>query len=445
MGWRFNCVNGLQDLDNVLKYPRQFSPRRLVRLLIIVVIALAFNVTQYPSLFTTSAYSQVKKPNKRKNLFDLLFGKRGSLKSRAKKRKKAKRIKLKPSRNKEKRRAKTRRKTKAKTRVKKIAAKKPDAMKILVAGDFMGHGLAWGLAQSYADNRDVVIVDVSKGLSGFVRSDVKNWPVAISPHIDKVNPAVVVFLGGMNDRQQMSVNKRKINKMTAPWLAEYNKRTQALGKAVKDKKRALIWVGLPPVKSGKMSTDYLVFNEIFRTQSEAIGGTYVDVWDGFTNAEGQYVSAGPNINGQIKRLRASDGINMNNTGKMKLAFYVKRAIRKLTGIGAQTLEIALPGVEETRPVAPEYDPAKTGRTIVYSLAGPALDGGSTLEGIKLDGEQNIARKSVSYELVTTGNMPKTHKGRIDHYGVVANEALLIEAKDSILGKKVNAKPATKTQ
>ncbi len=390
--------------------------RKIQRIVIILLMMLAFNlpVSDVPflQLSVSTAHAQVKKPKKRQNIFNLLFGKRGSLNSRNN-RNRAKRVKL--------------NKNRFNTRISKpvpkivVVEKKEDASKILVAGDFMAGSLAKGLRTAYAQNPDVVIVDISKGLSGFVRDDVKDWPGRISAHIDEIKPAVVVFLNGMNDRQQMRLPEGRVPKLSEPWLAAYNTRTELFANNVKAKNVPLIWVGLPPVRSGKMSSDYLVFNEIYKAKVEAVDGAYVDVWDGYTNAEGQYVSAGPDINGQIKRLRASDGINMNKTGRRKLAFYAKKAIKKLTGIGTETLLVSLPGIEDPRPVTPQYDPAKTGRTIVYSLASPTLDGGNTLAGGKSVTAEKDAKRSMSYDLVRSGILPKTHKGRIDHYGVVANE------------------------
>lgn len=386
-------------------------------------ISTAFVSSHYNPFSVTSAYAQVKKPKKRKNIFNLLFGKRGSLNSRNSRRK-AERVRLK--RNNQKR---NRRVTKP-----RIAAvdKNEDAVKILVAGDFMAGSLAKGLVEAYAENSNVIVVNVSNGLSGFVRDDVKNWPEKITSHIEEFKPAAVVFLSGMNDRQQMRLTTGRVAKMSEPWVAAYNLRTQTLAKNVQSKNIPLIWIGLPPVKSNKMSTDYLVFNQIYKTQADAVNATYVDVWDGFTNAEGQYVSAGPDINGQIKRLRASDGINMNKTGRRKLAFYARKAINKLTNIGSGTVLASLPGIEDQRSVTPQYDPAKTGKTIVYSLASPNLDGGNTLAGGDLAKGEKRAKRSVSFELVNSGMLPKSHKGRIDHYGVVANEAskILNENKDN---------------
>ena len=210
--------------------------------------------------------------------------------------------------------------------------------------------------------------------------------------------------------------------LSESWLEAYNVRTKNLAQAVQQKNIPFIWVGLPPVKSGNMSADYLVFNEIYRSHAESVGGLFVNVWDGFTNEEGQFVSAGPDINGQIKRLRRSDGINMNRTGKLKLAFYVAKAVRKLTGIGTDTLLASLPGIETPKVVSPEYDPAKTGKTIVYSLASPGLDGGDKLADHWRNAEEKESEAGIIYELVNDGTMPKTHTGRIDHYGVIANEA-----------------------
>lgn len=388
---------------------------RFLVLFFALALTLSFVAPEFSPFSATDAQAQVRKQKKRKNIFDILFGKRGSLSSR-KKRNTAKRIKI----RRKKPTSKSRKQRAAPPIV--IVNKSETASKILVAGDFMAGGVAKGLVQAYSDDPNIQIVDISKGLSGFVRDDVKNWPVDIVAHIEEIKPVAVVFLSGMNDRQQMRLPSGRVNKLTEEWLVGYNARTKALATSVATQKLPFIWLGLPPVKSGKMSADYLIFNEIFKTQAESVSGIYVDIWDGFTNAEGQYVSAGPDINGQIKRLRSSDGINMNKTGKRKLAFYAKKALRKFIGDGAETLLVSLPGIEDARPVTPQYDPARTGKTIVYSLAGPALDGGSTLAGSPAPKDDDSATKSVSYELVNKGERPKSHLGRVDHYGIKANEA-----------------------
>lgn len=295
-----------------------------------------------------------------------------------------------------------------------IVQKNENAARILVVGDFMANGLHWGLQQAYAENPDVVFVDKASGLSGIVRDDVVNWPERIAQDIEETKPVAVIVLVGMNDRQQMRLASGRVAKLSDGWKAAYDQRVETMAKAVRDRNLPLIWLGLPPVKSGSMNADYLVFNEVYRTKVEAVGGAFVDVWDGYTNAEGQFVSAGPDINGQIVRLRNSDGINMTRAGKRKLAFYAQREIRRLTGIGREAGATALTGVlgaPET--MKPEYDPVGTGKTIVIALDSPQADGGLELEGDRDFLEDKDGDLANSYQLVVSGTALAHREGRID--------------------------------
>jgi hypothetical protein len=296
---------------------------------------------------------------------------------------------------------------------KKIVVKSPDAAKILVAGDFMADSLHWGLEQAYATNPNAVFVNKSSGLSGMVRDDVVNWPEALVQFIDEYKPVAVVMLVGMNDRQQMRLPSGRVAKLTDPWKAEYDLRVDATVKAVRSRNLPLFWLGLPPVKSGAMNTDYLVFNEIYRSKVEAAGGRFIDVWDGFTNAEGQFVSAGPDINGQIVRLRNSDGINMTRAGMSKLAFYAEKELRKTLGLGAETAVASLSPDGAITVPEPEYDPAGTGRTVVIGLDSPQADGGDELEGAAGFLEDKNSQASMSYALVEKGAAYQPKPGRVD--------------------------------
>lgn len=305
---------------------------------------------------------------------------------------------------------------------KTIVEKSSDAANILVAGDFMASGLQWGLEQAYSENPNVVFIDKGSGLSGLVRDDVLDWPSKISDYIEEFKPVAVIVLVGMNDRQQMRLPDGRVDKLSDPWKQAYHERIEKLVKAVRGRNLPLIWLGLPPVKSGRMNTDYLVFNGFYREKVEAAGGVFVDVWDGYTNAEGAFVSAGPDINGQIVRLRNSDGINMTRAGMRKLAFYARKEIRKATGIGEGTVVAALPGLEGETITTPEYDPVGSGQTITISLDSPQADGGNELEGGVDFMKHAGAEKSNSHDLVVGGTAAKPHEGRIDAgWGAAARE------------------------
>lgn len=392
-------------------------------ILVILAVGISIAVPDVPffhgAVGVVDAHAQEKK---RKTLFDILF----------------KRRKKKPSTNRNVSRGNLRelpgvsapRKTSRRTtqpsttrrspppKPQVIAVKNESAPKILVVGDFMASGLASGLERLYSENPDIVIVNRASASSGIVRDDVVDWPQTIPEMIEELKPVAVVNLSGMNDRQSMRLSTGWGEKLSEAWLAEYNKRVDGIINAGRNANIPVVWVGIPPVKSGSMNSDYLVFNEIYRGKIEAVGASYVDVWDGFTDAEGRYVSAGPDINGQIVRLRGSNGISMTRAGMEKLAFFADKVLKRMglvgAGDGAQFASLGTVNVGNAQPQVPEYDPVGTGKTIVISLGSPISDGGNELEGGEsfLSGDQEDA-KSVSYSLVEKGMNPVPREGRID--------------------------------
>ncbi|MGB7286845.1 MAG: SGNH family hydrolase, partial [Salaquimonas sp.] len=292
--------------------------------------------------------------------------------------------------------------------------KSEDAAKVLVIGDFMADQLSQGLERVFAANPGIVIVNSSVALSGMVRDDVKNWPESIDSLIDQEKPIVVVALVGMNDRQQIRVAEGKFNKLTDGWMTVYEKRADILARNIREKRVPMIWVGLPPVDKTNMSSDYIRFNEIYRKTVEAYGGIFVDVWDGFVDTEGRYFRSGPDVNGQIVRLRRADGINMTDSGEDKLAFYAEKAVKKMTGFSKDALVSSLGSLSDFGVSnEPQYDPIGTGKTIVVALGGPAADGGSVLEGAEGFLNETQAKQSSSFELVAKGLASQPKKGRID--------------------------------
>lgn len=262
-----------------------------------------------------------------------------------------------------------------------VVEKAPDARIVLVVGDFMASGLAEGLGAVFAGNPGVTIVDASKGSSGFVRDDFYDWPAEIDAVVKQNKPAAVLVMLGSNDRQQMQVGDDREVPLSDAWTRQYKARTMKLGKAIAADRVPFLWVGQPAFKAAKMTSDMLAFNDIYRAAAEAGGGEFVDIWDGFADEDGAFVSTGPDINGQPVRLRADDGINMTKAGKRKLAFYAERPLLKILGLSAPD------GNPSTAPAgAPvslnpgEAAPATLDRTPPMLLSDPALDGGTELLG-----------------------------------------------------------------
>jgi len=294
-----------------------------------------------------------------------------------------------------------------------VVEKQPDAKVVLVIGDFVAAATAEGLDAVFADNPRVRIVDRSSGSSGFVRPDHFDWPGGIAELVAKEKAAAVVFVVGANDRQQMRIDGVREPKRSDAWLAEYTRRTSAFAKAATSTRVPLVWMGAPAFKSPKMNSDMLALNEIFRTAATDVRAEFIDVWDGFVDENGAFVTTGPDINGQPVRLRSGDGINFTRAGKRKLAFFTEKPLRKLLGESGVVDPASLPSAASPDPAAGKVDPALIERTAPVSLSDPALDGGDELMGAAVTPKSSAA--SPGERLLVEGMAPDAAPGRADDF------------------------------
>ncbi len=298
-----------------------------------------------------------------------------------------------------------------------VAAKKDDARVVLVVGDFLAAGLAEGLAAAYAEAPNVRVVEKANGSSGLVRDDHFDWPGEIGALIDAQKPAVVVLMLGANDRQEMRIDGVREPKRSDNWMKEYERRAADLAKAVTSRKVPLVWVGMPSFRNATMTSDMLAYNDVFRSASEAAGGSFVDIWDGFVDENGAFVASGPDINGNPVRLRSGDnGINLTRPAKRKVAFYAEKPLEKLLGPSkpAESVPVGLSGAAP-RPADAAPAAVDIERTAPISLSDPELDGGQELLGATF--APGVATpRTAAEKLSTTGIAPAPVAGRADDFG-----------------------------
>ena len=288
------------------------------------------------------------------------------------------------------------------------------AKTVMVVGDFLGASAASGLVPVYNQNAGVKVVDRTQGSSGFVRNDSFDWPAEIKALIESERPAAVVVMIGANDRQQMKIDGERAETMTEAWVKEYTARTAAFAAVLAEKRVPLVWVGLPSFKSTKLSKDAIALNDIYRQAATAAGGVYVDIWDGFVDEKGAFVSTGPDINGQSVRLRNSDGINFSRSGERKVGFYVEKPLQKM--IGGETLSALNPLGFGAPPItAFPGGIAMIDRTSPVSLMDPELDGGSELLGLVVSRKRSDP-DSLGDKLAVKGIAPAATSGRADDFG-----------------------------
>ncbi|WP_183696314.1 SGNH/GDSL hydrolase family protein [Rhizobium lusitanum] len=296
------------------------------------------------------------------------------------------------------------------------AEKLPDAKTILVVGDFLASGLGDGLADAFSTSPGVVVQTRGTVASGLVRQDYYNWPQQLPTMLDQLKPAVVVVMIGANDRQQIIGDGLNEKYGTDPWFLAYEERVQQFAKLVTNRHIPLIWVGLPSFGSDQLTEGAVKLNQLYESQAASVGGEFIDIWDGFTDQNGEFIVTGSDINGQQVRLRTADGVNLTAAGKRKVAFYVEKPVRRLLGDQASP---DITRLDTGNPVAPEQanlpatETEKIIRTQPMSISDPNLDGGSQLLG----GTPAPAPTTPSPRdlLVEKGQMAPAPKGRVDDY------------------------------
>ena len=152
------------------------------------------------------------------------------------------------------------------------------------------------------------------------------------------------------------------------WVELYGKRIDETIAQLKAKGAAVLWVGLPPIRGARSTSDAQFLNDMYRARAEKNGATYIDIWDGFADESGRFTTMGPDFEGQIRRLRSADGVHYTQAGARKLAHFVEREIKRV--LAARTGPIAIP-VPQDQPV--QQQPAQLpGTPMARPQAGPVM-------------------------------------------------------------------------
>lgn len=298
--------------------------------------------------------------------------------------------------------------------------------KIAVVGDSLADALASGMEADPGLKADLTIRSKTVSASGLVRDDFHDWPKAIAGLIAE-NPglAALVVMVGLNDKQVIRAGDATLEPLTEPWREAYRKRIDAVIQAAQVARVPLVWVGMPIVRTPKLAADLASFNDIIRDRVTAGGETYVDVFDGFADQSGGFTATGPDVIGDIVRLRGPDGIHFTPAGQRKLAFFVEKPLRKRIGeiqpAEASASVASLPaGVPVSPPEITVPTPAPS--AISIPIARPRVEIGeirslvSTTSASTLVGRQvKPIEDPATRDLFDRGLSPAPREGRSDDY------------------------------
>jgi uncharacterized protein len=293
-----------------------------------------------------------------------------------------------------------------------VQPKDPDARKILVIGDFVAGGLAWGLEQALANEPKLRVIDKSEANSGLVRTDHFDWNGNLPDVLNESQPDLIVIALGANDRQQLRDGDARAAIRSDEWMATYTKRISGFVDTLNLYGRPFFWVGAPPMRATSASSDMAFLNGLYKPRVQAGGGVFVDIWNGFANEDGRYVSSGPDVEGQVRQLRTGDGINFTRAGRLKLAFYVEREIRRQTGFGSGGIDLLATVTQGSRI---EIGPDGTKRLVgpIISLNDPLPGSSGDLAGA--EAESPPAEETLQFKLIVRGEALPDVAGRADDF------------------------------
>jgi lysophospholipase L1-like esterase len=219
--------------------------------------------------------------------------------------------------------------------------------RLYVFGDSLGDGIWAGLYRAFKPDGNVDVVKRSRGSTGFARADYSNWNKKIATTLSAESVHIAVIMVGANDMKPIRLGKKsKWHKPGTPeWRDIYTKRIDAFIKKFKKSSTGVYWVGLPIMRSATHNNNMQVMNEVFRERAFINGIKFIDTWNGFADQFGRYSAFGPDLTGQVRRLRAADGVHFTISGYRKLAHFVEREIRRDMRQARSERDIPLAGNE----------------------------------------------------------------------------------------------------
>ncbi|WP_245926841.1 SGNH/GDSL hydrolase family protein [Breoghania corrubedonensis] len=279
-----------------------------------------------------------------------------------------------------------------------VEPKSADARTVLVVGDAMAQGLARGLEAAYAQTPTIKVDSEISRSSGLIREADPDWPTRITNRLKRGDVNLVVVMLGTDDRRRVTLDGQRADFRDPAWEEVYRVLVQRSVSAVRDARKPLIWVGLPPVSGPDRRSDFSYLNDFYKEKVETADGVFVDIWEAFMSEEGKYTSYGADVDGKRQRLRTEDGLYFTWPGYRKVAFFVQQRIARILGEGP-ALELAFPGGDANMILL------SGGASHEETLAGEEIAPAIPSEG------------SLQHRLIVEGRPLPQVEGRADNYRI----------------------------
>lgn len=210
-----------------------------------------------------------------------------------------------------------------------VSASNP--LHVWVGGDSLAGGPSWAIGTELEADGPVRTSREFHVGTGLTRPDFLNWHHHLAAEVDALQPEVLILMVGGNDAQNFVIDGKVVTPDDPAWIDAYRERVQQVLEVAATDGRAVIWVGLPPMREAAMSKHMARINQILAAEvPEHDGASFFDIWAMFSASgrPGVYADTVPDEEGAPLQVRL-DGIHLNTDGSLLLARALVPRVREL--------------------------------------------------------------------------------------------------------------------
>ncbi len=190
----------------------------------------------------------------------------------------------------------------------------------LVGDSMMAVGLSDVLLRQTASDQNLRIVKAFRSGTGLARPDVFDWMQEYPAMIGDERPDAVIVAIGANDGQGFVEDGKTLAFGSEAWVKVYQQRTTDFLNLLSENGAHVVWVGLPPMKSGAYNDRAAEINRIaYTVVSQNPLATWWNPQPYIGDEAGGFRELEISPDGKTTRIRAADGIHLSDEGAALLA------------------------------------------------------------------------------------------------------------------------------
>lgn len=219
---------------------------------------------------------------------------------------------------------------------KKLAFSPERKLRLWVAGDSLVITPGFAVVRASGASPAIEAVGGVDGrvATGLTRPDVFNWFEQIRKRVKELRPRVVVLGFGANDDKAYMTGLPEGVSIDAfggsVWRREYARRVGGLMDVIIRAGGFVVWIGLPQTSSPEQTRRFDVVNAVVQQEARKREGhaAFIDTYTMFAGDDGGYTQYLPDGSGDLRRVRAEDGVHFEREGGDMIAREVLKQLNK---------------------------------------------------------------------------------------------------------------------